>query len=109
MGMNEKLFHRMAEKIYELAFETPDFKPDDDDVALVFWAMGSLIEGMDHKSKYVRTAAAAISVAGGEFSGDMGYVFDERQEAFDFLLDTLVADEILERLNGDVHTAYIRK
>lgn len=108
MGMNEKLFHKMAEKMYELAFETPDFKPDDDDVALVFWAMGSMVDGMDNATSHVRLAAAALSVAGGEFCNDMGYVFNERQDALDNLLHELVMDEVLEQLDGDIHTAYIR-
>lgn len=108
MGVNEQLFHLMAEKMRELACDTKDFKPDDEDVSDVFCALSMLIDGMDHTTNHVNTAAAALGVASGEFSNDMGYHFNERQDAFDYLLSSMVDDGILECLEGDNHRVYLR-
>ena len=108
MGANEKLFHLMAEKMRELVCDTQGFKPDDEDVSDVFCALCMLIEGMDHTTNHVNTAAAALGVASGEFSNDMGYFINERGDQYDYLLDCMVKDEILERLDGDEHTVYLR-
>lgn len=109
MSAEKQLFHLMAEKMRELACETQGFKPDDEDVSDVFCALCMLIDGMDHTTSHVETAAAALAVASGEFSGDMAYhCTGERGDTFDWLLDCMVKDEILERLDGDEHTVYLR-
>ena len=108
MGTNERLFHLMAEKMREFACDTPGFKPDDEDISDVFCALCMLVEGMDHTTNHVNTAAAALGVASGEFSGDLGYYINERQDQYDYLLAAMVDDGILECLEGDNHKVYLR-
>lgn len=108
MGTNERLFHLMAEKMRELACDTPGFKPDDEDISDVFCALCMLIDGMDHTTNHVNTAAAALGVASGEFSNDMYYHINERQDQYDYLLASMVDDGILECLEGEDHRVYLR-
>lgn len=108
MGANERLFHIMAGKMRELACDTPGFKPDDDDVSDVFCALCMLIDGMDHTTNHVNTAAAALGVASGEFSNDLYYHINERQDQYDYLLESMVDEGILECLKGDNHRVYLR-
>lgn len=108
MGANERLFHLMAEKMRELACDTPGFRPDEDDVSDVLLAVSMLVDGMDHTRNYVNTAAAAIGVASGELSNDMCYHCNERQDQFDYLFASMVDDGILECLEGDNHKVYLR-
>lgn len=106
---NKNLFHLMAEKMRELTCDTPDFKPDDEDVSDVLCALSLVIDQMDHKSNYVNTTAAALGVAAGEFSDDPFYHINERQDAYDWLLGCMVHDGILERMQGDDHVVYMRR
>lgn len=107
MSQNEKLFSLMAQKMYDLTFDE-NVKPNDEDISKIFEVLSWLIGKKERTTSCVNVAAAALGVAGGEFSNDMGYYICERSDSFDYLLDAMVECDVLERLNGDNHTAYIR-
>ena len=107
MTTDERLFSIMAEKMYELTFDK-NVRPKDDDISKIFEVLSWLIDMMEHNTRYVQLASASLGVAGGEFSNDMGYYICERSDAFDYLLDAMVECDVLERLDGSSHTAYIR-
>lgn len=106
---NKSLFHLMANKMRELTCDCCGFQPNDEDISEVFLALSMVIDHMEKKSNYVNTAAAALGVASGEFSNDLGYFINDRQDTYDWLLDTMVDDGILERMQGDDHVVYMRR
>lgn len=84
MAANEILFHKMARKAYELAAEGP-LVPTKEDLSLLLEILAVHVKDP--------VACAALELASGELSNDMGWV-TERNDCLRTLEDTLMGDTL---------------
>ena len=105
MSTEKHLFHLMTEKMRDIT-TNGRLEPDQEDVSDLLLAAAMVVDS--GKSDAMELASAALDVASGELSGDMGYHINERSDAMDYLLDALCKCGVLEKLDGDDHTVYLR-
>lgn len=107
MSTEKHLFHIMVGKMKELAIDG-SLTPDKGDLSTLFDVLRVSLRGMT-ETPATMVARSALRLAGSELRGDLDYYITDRSECFDSLLDFMVICGVLDELQGDNHTAYIRE